>query len=106
MRLPLLLAGYLAAACAAAAADGQTYPARAIRMIVPFAAGDGTDTTARILAPRLGERLGQRVIVDNRAGADATSGTEFAARAAPDGHTLLLASTSELTIHSAISAKA
>ncbi len=65
------------------------YPARTIRMIVPFAAGGGTDVTARIVSLRLGETLGVSVVVDNRAGAGAMIGTELAARAAPDGHTLI-----------------
>lgn len=62
-----------------------TYPARTIRMIVPFAAGGGTDVTARIVSQRLGENLGVIVVVDNRAGGGAMIGTELVARAPPDG---------------------
>src|SRR5688500_9247208 len=61
----------------AVAAD---YPARPIRVIVPYAAGGSTDTVARVIAPRLSQRLGQQVIIDNRTGAGTLVGTEIAAR--------------------------
>ena len=70
----------------------QHYPNRPLRMIVPFTAGSGSDTVARVLAPSLLEALGQRVIVDNRPGAGSTIGTALVAAAPPDGHTLLLTS--------------
>jgi tripartite-type tricarboxylate transporter receptor subunit TctC len=70
----------------------QAYPNRPIRMIVPFTAGSGSDTVARLIAPKLLDGLGQRVIVDNRAGAGSTIGTAMVAAATPDGHTLLLTS--------------
>jgi tripartite-type tricarboxylate transporter receptor subunit TctC len=70
----------------------QAYPTRPIRMIVPFTAGSGSDTVARLIAPKLLDGLGQRVIVDNRAGAGSTIGTAMVAAATPDGHTLLLTS--------------
>jgi tripartite-type tricarboxylate transporter receptor subunit TctC len=70
----------------------QTYPAKPVRLVVPFPAGGGIDTTARILSQRLTERMGQSFIVENRAGAAGIIGTEFAARAAPDGYTLLVGS--------------
>ena len=72
----------------AAAAAG--YPERPVRLIVPSAPGGGTDTSARIIAPKLSEYLGQPVIIDNRAGAGAIIGAELAARAPPDGYTLLM----------------
>ena len=75
------------------AAYGQTYPARAVRLVVPSSPGGGSDITARIIAPRLSEYLRQQVIVDNRAGAGTMIGGELVARAAPDGYTLLLGST-------------
>jgi tripartite-type tricarboxylate transporter receptor subunit TctC len=81
---------------AAGAASAQTYPQRAVHMIVPYAVGGASDTTARILAAKLSERLGQPIMVDNRTGAGGAIGTEAAARAAPDGYTLLLASASEI----------
>jgi tripartite-type tricarboxylate transporter receptor subunit TctC len=79
------------ALCAGSAAQAQ-YPVKPVRLIVPFPPGGGTDTMARALGPRLAERLGQPVVVDNRPGAGATIGVEIAARAPADGYTLLLAS--------------
>jgi tripartite-type tricarboxylate transporter receptor subunit TctC len=84
----------LVLACAAAgvqAQDASSYPTRVIRWVVPYAAGGGTDTTARNLAPLLSAGLGQQVIVDNRPGGAANPGTDYVAKAAPDGYTWLLA---------------
>ena len=75
---------------ASSAAWGQTYPEKTITLVVPFAAGSGTDAVARQVAQKLSERLKQAVVVDNRAGANAQIGVEYAAKAAPDGYTLLL----------------
>jgi tripartite-type tricarboxylate transporter receptor subunit TctC len=72
-------------------ATAQELPQRPIRLIVPFAAGGGTDIVARVVAEQAGRRLGQPVVVENRTGAGAILGTEIAAKAAPDGSTLLLA---------------
>jgi len=72
-------------------AGAQSYPAKTVRIIVPFPAGAGADTTTRLFTPRLAEELGQQFIVDNRAGAAGNVGAESAARAAPDGYTLLVA---------------
>ncbi|MCE3000068.1 MAG: Bug family tripartite tricarboxylate transporter substrate binding protein [Betaproteobacteria bacterium] len=72
------------------AAQAQPFPNKAVRLVVPFAAGGSTDVIARILAPRMAEAWGQQVIVDNRPGGNTTIGTEIVARAAPDGHTLLV----------------
>ena len=69
----------------------QSFPSRPIRFLVPFAAGGATDITARVIAPRLGERLGQQVVVDNRPGAGSIVGTQILARSSPDGHTVMLA---------------
>ena len=82
--------GLLAGLCAVAAA-GQDYPTRPIRLIVPFAAGGGSDFTARLIGQKLTEQLGQTIVVDNRPGAASLIGTQIAARAAPDGYTLILA---------------
>jgi tripartite-type tricarboxylate transporter receptor subunit TctC len=74
-------------------ADAQTYPARPVRLVVGYAAGGGTDITARLMAQRLSERLGQQFIVENRAGAATNIGTEAVVHAPADGHTLLLVHT-------------
>jgi len=71
-------------------AQAQTYPSRPVRLVVATSPGGGTDTLARILGGKLGERLGQQFVVDNRAGGSGIVGTELVARAAPDGHTLLM----------------
>jgi len=79
-------------ACLAGTAAAQAYPAKPARIVLPFAAGGGLDVTARILAQKLTERMGQSFIVDNRTGASGIIGTEFVAKAAPDGYTLLVGS--------------
>jgi tripartite-type tricarboxylate transporter receptor subunit TctC len=73
-----------------AAAPAQPYPNRPVRMIVPFAAGGGSDIAGRVLAQGLTPVLGQTIVVDNRAGAGSAIGTDLAAKATPDGYTLLL----------------
>ena len=84
-----------AACCELAAA--QSFPARPLRFIVPVPPGGGADAVARLLAPKVSELLGQTVIVDNRAGGNATIGAELVAKAPPDGHTWLLG-TSQHTV--------
>jgi tripartite-type tricarboxylate transporter receptor subunit TctC len=86
----LLMAVLCALACTSiTAAHGQAYPAKTIRMIVPIGAGGGTDTVGRLIAQRLSEQMGVSVYVDNRAGAGTVIGTELAAKAPPDGYTLM-----------------
>jgi tripartite-type tricarboxylate transporter receptor subunit TctC len=82
-----------AAVLFAANATAQNFPAKPIRIIVPAAPGGGTDILSRLLSPRLTEILKQSIIVDNRAGASTNLGTELTARAAPDGYTVLIATT-------------
>ncbi len=79
-------------------AHAQQYPARAVRIIVPFTAGGPTDIVARLLAQRLSESMGQQFIVDNRAGGGGTIGAQAAARSAPDGHTLYLGGITSLAM--------
>jgi tripartite-type tricarboxylate transporter receptor subunit TctC len=78
-------------AAAGASAQAQNYPAKTVRMVVPFSAGSGSDTLGRMMAAALTEGFGQQVIVDNRAGAAGNIGAELVARAPADGYTLLFA---------------
>src|SRR5574340_173916 len=80
--------------CALASGWGhaQSYPTKPVRMVIPFAPGGNTDIIGRIFTPKLGEILGQQIIVDNRGGAGGTIGTDYASRQAPDGYTLLMVS--------------
>jgi tripartite-type tricarboxylate transporter receptor subunit TctC len=80
----------LAASLYALAAQAQTWPTQTIKIVVPFTAGTGMDTIARTVAPRLSERLGQPVVVQNQAGASGNIGAEAVAKASPDGYTLLM----------------
>lgn len=88
---PLLACGLL---IPIGAAHAQSFPAKPIRVIVPFPPGGGTDNLARVLAPRLTELLGQQLLIDNRPGASGQIGLEVVARAAPDGYTLAYVDTS------------
>ena len=80
------------------AAAAQSYPTHPVRMIVPYAAGGASDVTARIVAAGLSERLKQQIVVENRTGAGGAIGADAAAKAAPDGYTLLLGSASEIVM--------
>ena len=95
MHIPLFRAGRMVALCAAfllsAGAQAQTWPSKTITMIVPFAPGGTTDIVARPIAQKLSEALGQPVVIDNRAGAGGTLGASIAAKAAPDGYTIFMA---------------
>ena len=91
------------AAClmgAMSAAHAQNYPQRPVRMVVAVAAGGSTDIIARVIGAKLGERIGQQVVVDNRPGGSSIIGADIVAKAQPDGHTLLMGSGSMGTISS------
>ncbi|MCW5574625.1 MAG: tripartite tricarboxylate transporter substrate binding protein [Burkholderiales bacterium] len=93
------------ASCVSGAAVAQGYPERPLRLIVPLVAGSGTDLMTRLLAQKLGERLGQQVIVDNRGGAGGMIGAELAARSQADGYTLFMGGSVTLTITPAVYSK-
>lgn len=99
MRIPILIALAASALLAATTAKAQDYPRMPIRLIVPYSAGGMTDVVARVIGQKLGERLGQPVIVENRAGAATIIGAEMVANAKPDGYTLLAATNTTLTIN-------
>jgi tripartite-type tricarboxylate transporter receptor subunit TctC len=88
----LIVTSLAVAGAGSLSAVAQQYPAKAVRLVVPFPAGGGVDVTARILAQRLSERMPQSFIVENRAGASGIIGTEFVAKALPDGYSLLVGS--------------
>ena len=90
MRFPTKTILIAAASLAAPAAWGQVYPARPVRIVVPFAPGGPTDVAARLIAQKLSDNLGRQFFVENVPGASSNIGTGQAARAAPDGYTLLV----------------
>ena len=98
MKPGLLLACAAAALSLAPYSQAQTYPAKPLRLISPYPPGGGTDATARILAQALGNRVGQQVIVESRGGASGRIGTELAAKAAPDGYTMVIGNVAPLAI--------
>ena len=81
----------LGMALAGGGTAAAAYPERPVRLVVPYSAGGSTDTVSRLIGARLTERMGQQFVIDNRTGAGTLIGTEIVARAAPDGHTLLMA---------------
>jgi tripartite-type tricarboxylate transporter receptor subunit TctC len=83
-------------------AFAQGYPSRPVRMIIPFAPGGASDFVGRIMQPRLGELLGQPIVVENRAGASGNIGVEAAARSAPDGYTLFLGNIGTIAVNPAV----
>ena len=100
-----LLAAALALVSATAAHAQQAYPTKPIRMIVPFPPGGGTDILSRLVANKLTEQLGWQIVVDNRGGAGGNIGLDAAAKAAPDGYTMVMGQTSNLTINPSLHAK-
>ncbi len=101
----LLLGFLLTCAGLPAGLQAQTYPNKSVRLVVPFPAGGATDIFARVLSQKMGDKLGQTVVVDNRPGAGGTIGSDLVAKAAPDGYTLLLTTSSTHAIGPALNAK-
>jgi tripartite-type tricarboxylate transporter receptor subunit TctC len=99
LKLVVLLWGICLVMTAGGQARGEPYPTRFVRIIVPAAAGSALDVNARKVADKLSQSLGQTVIVENKPGANGIIGTDLAAKAKPDGYTLLMGSSSTLTIN-------
>jgi tripartite-type tricarboxylate transporter receptor subunit TctC len=89
----------------AGGALAQAYPSKPIRWVVPSAPGDGSDTTGRLIAEKIGRELGQPVVIDNKPGAGGVLGSEFAAKAAPDGYTMIVGNAGSHGINAAIYSK-
>jgi tripartite-type tricarboxylate transporter receptor subunit TctC len=104
-RFGLPLAAAFAATFACASAQAAGFPEKAVTLVVPFPPGGATDTMARIVAKGMGQRLGQTVIVDNKAGAGTVIGAAAVAKAAPDGYTLLISSNTTFTVNPALKMK-
>lgn len=105
MRAVALLAALVGLGGLAPAAIAQGFPSKPVRLVVPFAPGGTNDIAARGIAPELGEVLGQVVVVENRAGAGGQIGAEAVAKSPPDGHTLMMASSSVMTNAPAVYSK-
>jgi tripartite-type tricarboxylate transporter receptor subunit TctC len=105
-----VLPGLLAAASAAGLAAPRLaraagFPDRPVRVIVPYAAGANSDVQARLITARMSERLGQPIVVENRAGAGGSIGADAVAKSRPDGHTLLVGSNGPLAVNPAVQAR-
>ena len=99
MRLLFKIFSLIALALTFGAACAQPYPSKPIRIVIGFPPGGGIDLVARLLAPKLSESLGQQVLVDNRAGANGIVAMDLAAKAAPDGHTIFIGTTGNLSVN-------
>jgi tripartite-type tricarboxylate transporter receptor subunit TctC len=97
-----VLAAWAALMPLAQAQNAQPYPSKAVRVVVPYPNGGGTDFTARPIAARLSEHWGVPVIVDSRPGASAMIGTDIVAKSAPDGYTILISASSEVSMNAAL----
>jgi tripartite-type tricarboxylate transporter receptor subunit TctC len=100
-----LVSALLLVLCAAPVAQAQDYPARNVTFVVPTGPGAGTDLLARILAPRLSERLGKSFVVENRPGAGTVVAADAVAKANPDGHTILMGTSTPLAINASLHKK-
>jgi tripartite-type tricarboxylate transporter receptor subunit TctC len=103
----VLACAFLVLALASARMDAaaQSYPSKPVRLIVPLGAGGATDINARVVAEKLGERLGQAIVVENRPGAEGVIGMDAAAKSAPDGYTLVLGSSTTLAANFSLRSK-
>src|SRR5437762_13699757 len=90
---------------AALPAAAQDYPGKPVRIIVGYSAGGGNDLIVRVMAPRLSEGLGQPIIIENKPGAQAIIATEYVAKAAPDGYTILMGPTGPMAMNPATYAR-
>ena len=104
MAKKLLLTAALCMVCISSAI-AQTWPSKPIKVVVPYPAGGAADITARVLGQKMAESLGVAVVVDNKPGANGMIGTDFVAKAAPDGYTLLLDASGPLVVNPALYAK-
>ena len=100
-----IVAGLVGLAAPAKAQDVKDWPSRQVTIVVPFGAGGSADLLARILAAQMQIKFGQPVVVENRAGAGGSIGTNYVAKAAPDGYTLLLGTVSSIAVNAALYAK-
>ena len=98
-RLAVTAAAMLATALCGGSVWAQSWPAKPLRMVVPYAPGGGADITARVIAQLLTTRLGQQVLVDNRAGAGGNIGTDLVAKSPPDGYTILMGTVGQISIN-------
>jgi tripartite-type tricarboxylate transporter receptor subunit TctC len=94
-----------AAAWGPAVAQEAAFPNKPITLVIPFPPGGATDVLGRLIGKKLGDKLGQSVVIDNRAGAGTTIGAAYVAKAAPDGYTLLMSSGTTFTVNPAVRAK-
>jgi tripartite-type tricarboxylate transporter receptor subunit TctC len=92
------ISAFIAALLAASAAWSQSYPSRAVKVVVPWPPGQATDIAARVVAEKLSQHMGQPFVIDNRPGAGGSIGTDLVAKSAPDGYTLLAASSGPISI--------
>ena len=93
-------------AALSAAAPAQEYPTQAIRMVVPFSAGGPADTIARVVSQKMGEILGQPIVIENRGGAGGVIGTDLVAKGSPDGYLIGMSSAGALAISASVSGSA
>jgi len=104
--VPLRLLSFLSAALLSTALHAQPYPAKPVRLLVPFTPGGSQDVIGRLLAQKVGDAMGQTIVVENKPGAGGLIATQEAARAAPDGYTIFLSTGAQMAIEPALNPKA